>query len=142
MGLGAQCAVRGGCDDGNIVAYAEQIALLTLGRDTCGNWDGASRYEWLVTNGLGGFACGTVGGANTRRYHGFLVASLNPPVERMLLVEITDTGTRIMNELLVRLHASEREWFDMLTQAEQQTFIELMGRVQARFQQLQHSFKP
>jgi predicted glycogen debranching enzyme len=59
---------------------------LTLGRDICGNWDSASRYEWLVTNGLGGYACGTVAGANTRRYHGFLVASLNPPVERMLLV--------------------------------------------------------
>ena len=39
-----------------------------------------------MTNGLGGFACGTVAGANTRRYHGFLVASLRPPVERMLLV--------------------------------------------------------
>ena len=39
-----------------------------------------------MTNGLGGFACGTVAGANTRRYHGFLVASLNPPVERTLLV--------------------------------------------------------
>jgi predicted glycogen debranching enzyme len=39
-----------------------------------------------VANGLGGFACGTVTGANTRRYHGFLVASLRPPVERTLLV--------------------------------------------------------
>jgi predicted glycogen debranching enzyme len=39
-----------------------------------------------VTNGLGGYACGTVAGANTRRYHGFLVASFKPPVERMLLV--------------------------------------------------------
>ncbi len=39
-----------------------------------------------MTNGLGGFACGTVAGANTRRYHGFLVASLSPPVERTLLV--------------------------------------------------------
>jgi predicted glycogen debranching enzyme len=39
-----------------------------------------------VTNGLGGFACGTVCGANTRRYHGFLMASLKPPVERTLLV--------------------------------------------------------
>lgn len=39
-----------------------------------------------MTNGLGGFACGTVAGANTRRYHGFLVASLKPPVERTLLV--------------------------------------------------------
>ena len=39
-----------------------------------------------MTNGLGGFACGTVAGANTRRYHGFLVASLRPPVERVLQV--------------------------------------------------------
>jgi predicted glycogen debranching enzyme len=39
-----------------------------------------------VTNGIGGFACGTVAGANTRRYHGFLMASLSPPVERALLV--------------------------------------------------------
>jgi predicted glycogen debranching enzyme len=52
----------------------------------CGSWESASRYEWLVTNGLGGFACGTVAGANTRRYHGFLMASLSPPVERTLLV--------------------------------------------------------
>jgi predicted glycogen debranching enzyme len=39
-----------------------------------------------VTNGLGGFACGTAAGANTRRYHGFLMASLLPPVQRTLLV--------------------------------------------------------
>ena len=64
----------------------EKVALLTLGRDICGHWDSAGRYEWLVTNGLGGYACGTVAGANTRRYHGFLIASLNPPVERTLLV--------------------------------------------------------
>ena len=61
--------------------------FLTLGRDICGSWDSASRYEWLVTNGLGGFACGTLAGANTRRYHGFLMASLDPPVERTLLVK-------------------------------------------------------
>ena len=57
-----------------------------LGRDSCGSWDSAIRHEWLVTNGLGGFACGTVAGANTRRYHGLLMASLRPPVERTLLV--------------------------------------------------------
>jgi glycogen debranching enzyme len=65
---------------------AEQVALLTFGRDICGSWESASRYEWLATNGLGGFACGTVSGANTRRYHGFLMASLRPPVERTLMV--------------------------------------------------------
>ena len=59
---------------------------MTLGRALCGSWDAASRYEWLVTNGLGGFACGTVALANTRRYHGLLVASLDPPGGRTLLV--------------------------------------------------------
>ena len=59
---------------------------MTLGRDLCGNWDEAVRREWLVANGLGGYACGTVALANTRRYHAFLMASLAPPVERTLLV--------------------------------------------------------
>ncbi len=62
----------------------------TLGRDICGDWDAACRREWLVTNGLGGYACGTVAGANTRRYHGFLMASRKPPVERTLLVAKID----------------------------------------------------
>jgi DNA-binding MarR family transcriptional regulator len=66
----------------------------------------------------------------------------HPSDRRMLLVQITDSGTRIMNELLLRLHAAEKEWLDVLTPAEQRTFIELMGKVQARFQQLQRSFKP
>jgi predicted glycogen debranching enzyme len=71
---------------------------LILGRDSCGTWDGASRYEWLVTNGLGGFACGTAGGANTRRYHGFLVASLTPPVQRTLLVAKVEVSARYLGQ--------------------------------------------
>jgi predicted glycogen debranching enzyme len=69
---------------------------LTLGRDICGDWNSASRHEWLVTNGLGGFACGTVAGANTRRYHGFLMASLKPPVERTLLVAKIELSVRYL----------------------------------------------
>ena len=61
-----------------------------LGRDVCGRWDESVTREWLVTNGLGGYASGTVAGANTRRYHGFLMASLAPPVERTLLVAKVD----------------------------------------------------
>jgi len=49
-----------------------------------------------VTNGLGGFACGTVAGANTRRYHGFLMASLNPPVERTLLVAKIESSVQYL----------------------------------------------
>jgi predicted glycogen debranching enzyme len=63
---------------------------MKLGRDICGDWDSASRREWLVTNGLGGYACGTIALANTRRYHAFLMASLAPPVERTLLVAKID----------------------------------------------------
>lgn len=42
--------------------------------------------EWLVTNGLGGYASASVAGANTRRYHGLLVAARNPPTDRQVLV--------------------------------------------------------
>ncbi|TAG55356.1 MAG: glycogen debranching protein [Cytophagales bacterium] len=42
--------------------------------------------EWLETNGLGGWAMGTLSGVNTRRYHGLLCASMKPPVERFLLL--------------------------------------------------------
>lgn len=42
--------------------------------------------EWLLTNGIGGFSSGTIIGMNARRYHGLLVASLMPPVERYLVL--------------------------------------------------------
>ncbi|MHC5076689.1 MAG: glycogen debranching enzyme N-terminal domain-containing protein, partial [Planctomycetota bacterium] len=40
--------------------------------------------EWLLTNNRGGYASSTVVGCNTRRYHGLLVGSLNPPVNRIM----------------------------------------------------------
>ena len=45
-----------------------------------------TRLEWLVTNGLGGYAAGTVAGVITRRYHGLLVASLPAPLGRMVML--------------------------------------------------------
>lgn len=44
------------------------------------------QHEWLVGNGLGGYASSTVAGLNTRKYHGLLVASMAPPVRRMVLL--------------------------------------------------------
>ena len=44
------------------------------------------KLEWLVTNGIGGYACGTVSGMRTRVYHGLLVAAENPPVGRLMVV--------------------------------------------------------
>ncbi|MEM8533653.1 MAG: amylo-alpha-1,6-glucosidase [Chloroflexota bacterium] len=65
--------------------------FVRLGRADCGDVSIAMRKEWLVTNGLGGYAAGTVSGANTRGYHGLLVASLRPPLERTVLVAKVDT---------------------------------------------------
>ncbi len=49
--------------------------------------------EWLVTNGLGGYASGTLGGAPSRRYHGVLIAALPPPLGRRLL--LTDVSEEL-----------------------------------------------
>jgi len=59
---------------------------LTLGRDRLGDLNVVTGCEWLVTNGIGGFASGTVSGALTRRHHGLLVAALEPPLRRVLLL--------------------------------------------------------
>jgi predicted glycogen debranching enzyme len=50
----------------------------------------AERREWLVTNGIGGFAMGTIAGMLTRRYHGLLIAATRPPLGRRLLVTKLD----------------------------------------------------
>ena len=42
--------------------------------------------EWLVTNGLGGYASGTIGGVVTRRFHGLLIAALPVPLGRTLML--------------------------------------------------------
>ena len=51
--------------------------------------------EYLVPNGLAGYAMGTVSGARTRQYHGFLIAALVPPVVRTLLVAQVDIAATI-----------------------------------------------
>ena len=62
-------------------------------REVCTLYPRASRLEWLLTNGTGGFAMGTATGANTRRYHGLLVASLHPPVQRVVtLARLEETA--------------------------------------------------
>ena len=64
--------------------FAEPV--VAFGREVCGNLDAALRREWLVTNGIGGYASGTLIGVSTRSYHGLLVAALEPPVGRIVLV--------------------------------------------------------
>ena len=51
--------------------------------------------EWVITNGLGGFASSTIIGANTRRYHGLLIAPLMPPARRTLILSKLDESIEI-----------------------------------------------
>jgi len=60
--------------------------VISFGKDIVGNLKIASRKEWLVTNGIGGYASSTITGYNTRRYHGLLVAATRPPLGRMVLL--------------------------------------------------------
>jgi predicted glycogen debranching enzyme len=63
----------------------ESGAFLAWGREVTGDLAAAERREWLCVNGVGGFASGTIAGTLTRRYHGLLVAALDPPLGRTLL---------------------------------------------------------
>ncbi|HUZ45198.1 MAG TPA: amylo-alpha-1,6-glucosidase [Terriglobia bacterium] len=64
--------------------------FVSFGREICGDLAISETREWLVTNGIGGFASGTVGGHLTRRFHGLLIAALHPPLGRTLLVSKFD----------------------------------------------------
>lgn len=53
-------------------------------------FDKAITKEWLLTNGIGGYSSSTILGINTRKYHGLLIASLNPPSKRYLILSKID----------------------------------------------------
>lgn len=68
-----------------------------LGRDDCRDLAVSTKREWLLTNGLGGFAMGTASGVNTRRYHGLLVAATHPPATRMVLLAGIECSIHVNN---------------------------------------------
>src|SRR6478672_6483747 len=60
--------------------------MIKLDKGICNELKSAMGREWLETNGIGGFASGTVSGAGTRRYHGLLTAATRPPLGRIRTV--------------------------------------------------------
>ena len=74
--------------------------FIRFGRDICGNLAEAERREWWLGNGLGGYAAGTIAGTLTRRYHGLLIAPVNPPLGRYLVFAKADAT----------LNDGDREW--------------------------------
>jgi predicted glycogen debranching enzyme len=63
--------------------------------------------EWLVTNGLGGYASGTVSGVSTRRYHGLLIAALPAPFGRMITLTHLSEKIRLADGTQVLLSGDE-----------------------------------
>ena len=53
------------------------------------------KREWLITNGIGGYSSSTIIGANTRKYHGLLVAALIPPGNRQVILSKVDESIKI-----------------------------------------------
>ena len=63
---------------------------IDFGREVLGDLSVVSKREWLVTNGIGGFAGGTLANVLSRRYHGLLLAALQPPLGRTLMLAKLD----------------------------------------------------
>jgi predicted glycogen debranching enzyme len=61
-------------------------------------FDDAVQKEWIVTNGLGGYASSTALGINTRKYHGLLVAAFHPPGDRRVCLAKLDEEVSIGND--------------------------------------------
>ena len=82
-------------------------ADLVWGTQVCGSLDEGAAREWLVADGLGGFAMGTVPLLRTRRYHGLLVVATEPPIGRQLALACLDP-VLVLGDHRVRL--SVHEW--------------------------------
>ncbi len=77
----------------------DSLSKMEIGTDVLSNLEEAMGLEWVVPNGLGGYASSTVLGINTRKYHGVLVASFNPPVDRRVVLSKLDEQILIGNEV-------------------------------------------
>ncbi len=78
------------------------------GRGSAADIDALISREWLVTNGLGGYASGTVAGVITRRFHGYLVAALPSPLGRVMMLNDLLEQVTLPDGRLVQLGGEER----------------------------------
>ncbi|MBT0159724.1 glycogen debranching protein [Candidatus Bathyarchaeota archaeon A05DMB-2] len=76
-----------------------KLSAITLTHEALSSLDECIQKEWLVTNGLGGYASSTVLGVNTRKYHGLLVAALHPPGDRTVCLSKLDEEARVGNNI-------------------------------------------
>ena len=67
-----------------------KLPAITFSKNHLSHFGEVISKEWIITNGIGGYASQTVSGINTRKYHGLLVAALNPPGERTVCLSKLD----------------------------------------------------
>ncbi len=72
---------------------------IRFSRETLAHFDDMIEKEWLVTNGLGGYASSTILGVNTRKYHGLLIGAVHPPRDRRLFLAKLDEDVVIGNSV-------------------------------------------
>ncbi len=75
------------------------LPKINIGSNFLSNIAEALKREWLIPNGLGGYASSTVLGINTRKYHGLLVAAFNPPTDRRVLLTQLEEEIRVNNKM-------------------------------------------
>lgn len=95
--------------------------MLELDRSLCSDVSIAEGREWLVTNGIGGYASGTVAGTMSSRYHGLLIAALKPPLARTLLLTKLDE-LAVYDDQPYRLYANR--WGPDSVEAEGLNYLE------------------
>src|SRR4051812_3588756 len=78
-----------------------------FGRQVCGTLAEATAREWLVTDGVGGYAMGPVGGRAPRRSHGLLVVATQPPIGRHVALAALDP-VLVLGD--TRVHLATHEW--------------------------------
>ncbi|MEN3309794.1 MAG: hypothetical protein V7603_5996 [Micromonosporaceae bacterium] len=78
-----------------------------FGPGVCGHLDEGASREWLVPDGCGGYAMGTVSGLRTRRYHALLVTSVSTPAQRRVALAALDPVLELPSGATVRLGVHE-----------------------------------
>ncbi|MEU8658226.1 amylo-alpha-1,6-glucosidase [Actinoplanes philippinensis] len=80
---------------------------ISFGPQVCARLAEGSTREWLVPDGAGGYAMGTVSGLRTRRYHGLLIVAGNTPASRRLGLAALDPVVTLSSGAVVRLGVHE-----------------------------------
>lgn len=83
------------------------LTPITFGRNIITDFNQGLTNEWLITNGLGGYASSTIMGINNRKYHGLFVAALRPPGQRTIILSKLDEDIEVNGSVAYRFGAND-----------------------------------